>query len=144
MPRVNNGAAANFQVPVLMGSAHALASTECIIPIVAPFSGRLTGVYITDTTAITASDTDYIDVTVTNKGAAGAGTTTMATGTTETTTSGGIGDVSADVATAIPLSSTYASTVFSAGDVIYVDVTFASSGAFTAGAVHVFGVPGAY
>ena len=136
----DNGAVAG--VPVLMGSAHGLASTQNIIPIVAPFSGRLYAVYITDTAAITASDTDYIDVTVTNKGAAGAGTTTMATATTETSATGGLGDVAADVATEITLASEYADACFSAGDVIYVDTTFASSGAFTNGAVHVFGVQG--
>jgi hypothetical protein len=112
---------------------------------VMPFSGRLTAVKISDTTAVTASDTNYHTFTVVNKGLANAGTTAMiATTTSKATGTGATGDIAANIPKDATLSTTYADTLFVEGDVVLVTATRASSGAFTNGAVTLIAVPGGY
>src|SRR5574343_1424989 len=76
-----------------------------------PFSGRLTAVNISDTTNVTASDSNYHTFTVVNKGAAGSGSTAMiATTTSKATGTGATGNITANVPKAATLAITYAST----------------------------------
>lgn len=137
---------------VIGGMSDALATTAILYDIVCPFDGRITSVDILDTVAITRSNTDYMTVTVTNLGAAGAGTTVMACGSTEIYASDKLLGMAADPVAYVPKQIPFhdaagAATAdsaqkFSAGDVIQVKAEAASSGAFTAGQVLVRAVQG--
>ena len=139
---------------VIGGATDALATTAVLYDIICPFDGRITRVDILDTAAITRSNTDYMKVTVTNLGTAGAGTTVMACGSTEIyhATNQPLG-MAADPVGYVPKSIPFqnASGVatadsaqkFSAGDVLQVKAEAGSSGTFTAGQVIVRAVQGA-
>lgn len=138
---------------VIGGYDAALATTSIDYYIVAPFTGRITSVDILDTSAVSRSNTDYMTVTVTNLGAAGAGTTVMACGSTEiyaasTHPLGLAADISAYVPKQVPFHDASGEDTadtaqqFTAGDVIHVVAAASASGAFTAGQVIVRAVQG--
>ena len=133
-----------FRAPVHIGRLLSVTTTTSRA-VIAPFSGRLTAVKISDTTNVTSSDTNYHTITVVNKGAAGSGSTAMiSTTTTKATGTGATGDITANIPKDATLSTTYANTLITEGDVILVTATRASSGAFTNGAIDLFAVPGGY
>lgn len=154
MPRINNPATAT--VPgypqVIGGYDAALGTTAIAYYIVAPFDGRITSVDILDTATVARSNTDYMTITVTNLGAAGAGTTVMACCSTEIYASDKLLGLSADISAYVPTQVPFhdaagadtADTAqkFSAGDVITVSAVASASGAFTAGQVIVRAVQG--
>ena len=141
-------------VPIVIGGkAEALATTAVLYDIVCPFDGRITSVDLLDTVAVTRSNTDYMTITVTNLGAAGAGTTVMACGSTEiynasTHPLGMAADPAAYIPKNIPfndasgVATADTAQKFSAGDVLQVTAVAASSGTFTAGQVIVRAVQG--
>lgn len=89
----------------------------------APFAGTVTrAVYVTSA-AITGANTNTRTIQVTNKTAAGTGTTAVAALPLVSGT-----NTVKDVATAIPLSGTPANLVVVQGDVLVVDSTHAASG----------------
>ena len=132
-----------FLAPVNVGRLGFVAGSTSLKMFVMPFAGRLTAVKISDSTAITASDTNYHTITVVNKGTAGSGATAMIAATT-TKATGGTGDITAYIPKDATLSTTYANTLFAEGDVIAVTATVASSGTGTAANVDLFAVPGGY
>ena len=148
------GSAAIANVPLPIGDQVAAGTTAILYDIIAPFDGRVTGVYALDTATLALSDSDYMTITVTNLGAAGAGTTVVAKATTETYDAtlrpyGLAANFSALIPKVIKLAAdattdalTDAATKFSAGDVLQVTAVATGSGAFTAGQVFVFAVPG--
>jgi hypothetical protein len=137
---------------VIGGQDQADATTAILYLIVAPFAGRITSVDILDTTALARGNTDFMTVTVTNLGAAGAGTTVMACASTEIYDGSHLLGLAADVVGYVPsqvpfVDAAGAATAqsaqnFSAGDVISVVAAASSGGAFTAGRVIVRAVQG--
>ena len=133
-----------YVTPISVGRL-AFTTTTAARAFIMPFSGRLTAVKISDTTAHSASDSNYHTITVVNKGAAAAGSTAMvATTNTKATGTGATGDLAANVPADATLSTTYANTLFTEGDVILVTATRASSGSLTNGCVDLLAVPGGY
>lgn len=138
---------------VLGGQHAALGTTAIAYYIIAPFDGRIQNVDLLDTVAVTRSNTDYMTITVTNLGQAGAGTTVMACGSTEIYASDKLLGMAADVVAYVPKAIPFhdaagAATAdsaqkFSAGDVIKVEAVAAASGTFTAGQIIVRGIAGA-
>ena len=134
-----------FLAPVNVGRLGFVAGSTSLKAFVMPFAGRLTAVKISDTTAITASDSNYHTITVVNKGLAGSGAVAMiATTTTKATGTGATGNIAANVPADVTLSTTYANTLFVEGDVILVTATNAASGTGTNANVDLFAVPGGY
>ena len=134
-----------FLFPTCVAEIHGIVTTDITRDYVMPFAGRITAVKIVDSTAHTASDTDYQTVTLVNKGAAGSGSTAMiATTNTRSTGTGALGDLAADVAKSATLSTTYANTLIAEGDVVQLKIVKASSGTLTNGSIQVLAVPGGY
>lgn len=134
-----------FLAPINVGRLGFTAGATSLKAFVMPFDGRLTAVKISDSTDITASDTNYHTITVVNKGKAGSGAVAMvATTTTKATGTGATGNVTAYIPKDATLSTTYANTLFVEGDVILVTATNAASGTGTAANVDLFAVPGGY
>ena len=129
--------------PVCIGRIDGIVATDLTRDFVMPFPGRLTALKLVDSTAHSASDSNYQTITCVNKGAAGAGTTAMIAATT-TKATGGLGDLAANVPVSATLSTTYANTLFAEGDVIQVAVVKASSGTLTNGSIQLLAVPGGY
>jgi hypothetical protein len=150
---MNPATAAVPSYPVVIGGyVAALGTTAIDYYIVAPFTGRITQVDIVDTTTVARSNTDYMTVTVTNLGQAGAGTTVMACCSTEIYDSSHLLGLAANVTGYVPskvpfVDAAGAATAdtaqcFLAGDVIHVTAAPTASGAFTAGQVIVRAVQG--
>lgn len=91
----------------------------------APFDGTVTSVVVVPEAALTAHATNFRTFRVLNKGAAGAGSTVVASFATDTPTTD---DLVAFDEKAIPLSGTPANLVVAAGDVLVADETVAASG----------------
>ncbi len=91
----------------------------------APFAGVVTGVSIVPEAALTAHATNYRTFRLVNKGAAGSGTTVVASFATDTVTTD---DLAAFDEKAIPLSGTAANLVVAEGDILVADETVAASG----------------
>ncbi len=87
----------------------------------AAFPGRVAGCYASDETGVAADPTNYMTLTLTNTGAAGSGTTSMATHV-------GTAAIAAGVPKAFTLSTTAANLEFAAGDIIKVVKTEAGLG----------------
>ena len=98
-----------------------LAATPTLFVWRAPCAGEVVGFYAIDQTGVAADASNYMTLTLTNAGQAGAGTTSMATraGTTAFT---------AEVPNAFTLSTTSANLRFVAGDIIELIKTEAGSG----------------
>jgi hypothetical protein len=135
-----------FLTPVCVGRIDGLTNTSTYLrDFVMPFAGRVTAVKINDTTAVTASDSNYYTLTLVNKGLAGAGSTSpIGTCTTKATGTGATGNISANIPASATLHTTYANTLIVEGDVLQLTLTKTSSGAFTNGSVEIFAVPGGY
>jgi hypothetical protein len=134
-----------FLTPINVGRLDGLTTSTASRAFIMPFAGRLTALKISDTTAVTASDTNYFTITCVNKGLAAAGSTAMiATCTTKATGTGATGNIAANIPASATVSTTYASTLFVEGDVILVTATKSASGAFTNGAIDILAVPGGY
>jgi hypothetical protein len=153
MAKSNPATAAVPGNPMVMGRYDAaLGTTAIAYYFIAPFDGRITNVDILDTAAVVRSNTDYMTVTVTNLGVAGAGTTVMACGSTEIYAADKLLGMAAAPAAYIPKAIPFQSAAgvatadtaqkFSAGDVITVAAVASASGAFTAGQVIVRAVQG--
>jgi len=133
-----------YVTPICVGRLN-FTTTTAARAFIMPFGGRLTAVLISDTTAVTASDSNYHTFTVVNKGLANTGSTAMiGTTTSKATGTGATGNITANIPESATLSTTYANTLFVEGDVILVSATRTSSGAFTNGAVELLAVPGGY
>lgn len=91
----------------------------------APFAGTVTSVSITPEANLTAHASNYRTFALVNKGAAGSGSTTIATFATDTVTTD---DLTAFDEKAIPLSATAANLVVAAGDQLVIVETVAASG----------------
>ena len=134
-----------FLTPVCVARIDGIVATDITRDFVMPFDGRLTAASLTDSTAHSASDSNYQTITCVNKGAAGAGSTAMiATTNTKSTGTGALGDLSANIPKAITLSTTYANTLIKAGEVVQIAIVKASSGTLTNGSVEILAVPGGY
>lgn len=97
------------------------AATPTIFMWRAAFPGRLAACYASDETGVAADPTNYMTLTLTNTGAAGAGTTSMATHV-------GTAAITAGVPKAFTNSTTDANLEFAAGDIIKMVKTEAGSG----------------
>lgn len=91
----------------------------------APFAGTVSAASITPEAAGTANGTNYRTFKIVNKGAAGSGTTAVATFATDTPTTD---DLKAFDEKALPLSGTAADLVVAAGDILAVVETVAAEG----------------
>ena len=91
----------------------------------APFAGVVTGVSIVPEVVLIAHATNYRTFRLVNKGAAGSGTTVVASFATDTVTTD---DLAAFDEKAIPLSGTAANLVVAEGDILVADETVAASG----------------
>lgn len=91
----------------------------------APYAGTVTEVTIIPEAAVVAHGTNFRTFRVVNKGAAGAGTTVVATFATDTVTTD---DLAAFDEKAIPLSAVANATTVAAGDVLVADETVAAAG----------------
>lgn len=111
-------------VPVLKGVVNAASPLNGVAYFKAPQAGTLVAAYLTDTTGVAASDTNYMTATVTNLSNS---SVTMATHNTKVT--GGSALV-ADTPKALTLSTTADYLKFSAGDVIKITAVKASSGSY--------------
>lgn len=101
--------------------------------IVAPFAGTVSAVTYVASTAITGADTNSRTVVVVDKGAAGSGTTIVATKAFTNAV-----NAAADAATTITLSGTAANLVVAAGDVLVWQSTHVGTGlADPGGLVHI-------
>jgi hypothetical protein len=98
-----------------------LAATPTVFVWRAPFIGRVLGFYAIDQAGVAADPTNYMTLTLTNAGQAGAGTTSMATAV-------GTAAFTAEVPKAFTLSTTAANLEFVAGDIIELIKTEAASG----------------
>ena len=98
-----------------------VAATPTLFVWRAAFPGKVAGFYATDQTGVAADASNYMTLTLTNAGQAGAGTTSMATyvGTTA---------FAAEVPNAFTLSTTASSLEFVAGDIIELIKTETGSG----------------
>ena len=112
-----------------LGTISATTSPLKIVAVV-PRNGTITGVDLVVNTAITANDTNYWTFALTNKSTDGSGSTVLLAATDANTTkaTGGIGLAAYDT-TALTLTSTTANLNVSAGDVIVLTATKASSAA---------------
>jgi hypothetical protein len=91
----------------------------------APFAGTVTSVSITPEAAVTAHGTNYRTFRLVNKGAAGSGSTVVASFATDTVTTD---DLVAFDEKELTLSGTAANLVVAAGDVLAADETVAAGG----------------
>lgn len=112
-----------------LGTISATTSPLKIVAVV-PRNGTITGVDLVVNTEITANDTNYWTFALTNKSTDGSGSTVLLAATDANTTkaTGGIGLAAYDT-TALTLTSTTANLNVSAGDVIVLTATKASSAA---------------
>lgn len=100
-------------------------STQDFVIGEAPYAGTVSEVTIIPEAAVTAHGTNYRTIRVVNKGAAGAGSTVVASLALDTPTTD---DLAAHDEKTIPLSGTAANLVVAAGDVLVADETVAASG----------------
>lgn len=100
--------------------AFAIAATATVIVAKMTQKGTVVGASIVSDTAISTSDTNYWAFQFTNKGAAGSGSTAIATKNTMAT--GGVA-LTAYVEQALTLSSTPANLVVNAGDIVVITAT---------------------
>jgi hypothetical protein len=101
------------QIPTAAGNTDLL--------VVVPFAGVLTGAYFVGEDALAANDTNYVTFSITNKGAAGAGSAAMLAASDANTTkaTGGTAIAAAD-SRSLTLTSTAADLVVAAGDTLLV------------------------
>ena len=109
--------AANSRVVVVPLGAVSTTTNFCVF--IAPVAGSLNQCLLVTKDAITASDSNYWTITLTNKGAAGTGTDKIAEKTTKAT--GGTAFAAYDAWNIGTLSSTYK--VLAAGDVVTLTLT---------------------
>lgn len=112
------------EIDVTVPAAGAAVAQDQVVGEV-PFAGTITGVTIVPEAALTANGTNYRTFRVLNKGAAGAGSTVVASFATDTPTTDDL--VAFDEKT-IPLSGTPANLVVAAGDILAVDELVTGSG----------------
>lgn len=102
-----------------------VAATPTIFAFVAPEAGTVVGCYAFDTTNVAKNATNYMILTLTNTGAAGAGTVSMGT----LSGNGASGNmVTAGIPAAFTLSTTAANLQFAKGDIIKLVKTEAAGG----------------
>lgn len=97
------------------------AATPTIFMFRAQQAGTVLGCYVSDETGVAADPTNYMTLTLTNTGQAGAGTTSMGTHV-------GTAAITAGVPKAFTLSTTLTHRRFVAGDIIKMVKTEAASG----------------
>ena len=112
--------ATNLTTVLPLGAVSATASF-CVF--IAPAAGSLNACQLVTKDAIAANDTDYWTITLTDKGATGVGTDTIATKHTQAT--GGLGFAAYDAWDIGALSATHK--VLAAGDVVVLTLTKAAS-----------------
>jgi hypothetical protein len=118
------GAGAAYVNATIQLEAFAISATVTVFIGKMPVKGTVVGASIVSDTAVTASDTNYWSLQVTNKGQAGSGSTAIATKTTMAT--GGV-SLTAYVEQALALSGTPANLVVAAGDIIVLTLTKTAS-----------------